>query len=185
MEVPTFSEGTESSLSICCTSCFDVRSQKIARAVAQGPTSRGDQLGIIGNEESCCGESIRKAGEEEVFQKLASANIALYNSKGVKKIIVTSPHCLYTLRRSIPELGGDYEVFHYTEVLSKAVADGKLKLGGDPQVRWLSTIPAISAGTTSCTIPREIMAAIPGADLKEMPRNHANSLCCQGGGGRF
>ncbi len=67
-------------------------------------------------------------GDEALFQKLAKSNIDLYNGKGVKKIIVTSPHCLYTFKNEYPDLGGEWEVVHYTEVLAQAVADGKLKL---------------------------------------------------------
>ena len=114
VEVTTFSEQTEYFLFVCCTSCFDARSQNIARSVAKALTAAGISFGIIGNEESCCGEAIRKVGDEQLFQNLAQANIQLYNSKGVKKIIVTSPHCLYTFKNEYPELGGEWEVFHYS-----------------------------------------------------------------------
>ncbi len=185
MEVPTFSEATEYFLSICCTSCYDVRSRKIARAVAKALTAAGVSFGIIGNEESCCGESIRKAGDEEVFQKLASANISLYNSKGVKKIIVTSPHCLYTFKKEYPELGGEYEVFHYTEILAKAVADGKLTLAADGVGPMAFHDPCyLGRHNELYDPPRQILGAIPGAEVKELARNRATSLCCQGGGAR-
>jgi len=131
VEVPTFSEDTEYFLSVCCTSCFDVRSQNIARSVVKSLQAAGVSFGIIGNEESCCGESIRKIGDEELFQRLAKSNIDLYKSKGVKKIIVTSPHSLFTFKEEYPELGGEYEVFHYSEILAQAIADGKLSLSGD------------------------------------------------------
>ena len=83
-------------------------------------------FGVIGAEESCCGESMRKLGDEELFQKLAQSNIELFNGKGVKKIITTSPHCLWTFKNEYPELGGEWEVIHYTELLQQLVADGKL-----------------------------------------------------------
>jgi len=185
LEVPAFSEATEYFLFVCCTSCFDIRSQKIARAVAKALKAAGVSFGVIGAEESCCGESIRKIGDQELFQKLASANVELFNSKGVKKIIVTSPHCLYTLKNEYPELGGEWEVVHYSEILAKAVAEGKLKLEGDPVGPVAMHDPCYLG--RHCDVfeqPRDLIAALPGAELKELARHHRNSLCCGGGGGR-
>jgi Fe-S oxidoreductase len=184
-EVPTFSEDTEYFLSICCTSCFDVRSQNIARSVAKSLTAAGISFGIIGNEESCCGESIRKIGDEELFQKLAQSNIELYNSKGVKKIIVTSPHCLSTFKDDYPELGGEYEVVHYSELLSQAVADGKLSLSGDDAGPIAFHDPCyLGRHNELYDPPRDLLEALPGADKKELARSRHDSVCCQGGGGR-
>ncbi len=185
VEVPTFSENTEYFLSVCCTSCYDMRSQKIARSVAKALTAAGISFGIIGNEESCCGESIRKIGDEALFQKLAESNIALYNSKGVKKIIVTSPHCLHTFKNEYPELGGEYEVYHYTEILAQAVADGKLKLSGDAAGTVAMHDPCyLGRHSEIYDPPRQLIEAVPGAELKELSRNKVNSVCCGGGGGR-
>lgn len=185
-DVPTFSpDTTEYFLSVCCTSCYDIRSQKIARAVAKALKAAGISFGIIGNEESCCGESIRKVGDEALFQKLAESNIALYNSKGVKKIIVTSPHCLYTFKNEYPELGGEYEVYHYTEILASAVAEGKLTFSGDAAGPVTLHDPCYLG--RHCEIfdqPRDLISALPGAELKELARIRSNSLCCGGGGGR-
>lgn len=183
--VPTFSADTEYFLFVCCTSCFDVRSQRIARSVAKALQAAGVSFGIIGNEESCCGESIRKIGDEELFLKLAQSNIELYNSKGVKKIIVTSPHCLFTFKKEYPELGGEYEVYHYTEILAQAAKDGKLALSGDA-VGPLAMHDPCYLGRHGGLYdpPRELMAALPGADVKELARNRNKSVCCQGGGGR-
>ena len=184
-EVPTFSEETEYLLFVCCTSCFDVRSQKIARSVAKALTAAGVTFGIIGNEESCCGESIRKIGDEALFQSLAQSNVNLFNGKGVKKIIVTSPHCLYTFKNEYPELGGEWEVYHYSEILSQAAKDGKLSLSGD-DVGSIALHDPCYLGRHSevYDAPRELMAALPGSEVKELARHRNKSLCCQGGGGR-
>jgi Fe-S oxidoreductase len=185
MEVPTFSEETEYFLSICCTSCYDVRSQNIARSVVKALKAADVSFGIIGPEESCCGESIRKIGDEELFQKLAQSNIDLYNSKGVKKIIVTSPHCLYTFREEYPELGGEYEVVHYSEILSKAMDEGKLDLSGEDLGPAALHDPCyLGRHSEIYDEPRRLMSACPGSELKELDRSGKNSLCCQGGGGR-
>jgi Fe-S oxidoreductase len=183
--VPTFSEQTEYFLSVCCTSCYDVRSQKVARSVAKALTAAGVSFGIIGNEESCCGESIRKIGDEELFTKLAQSNIELYKSKGVKKIIVTSPHCLYTFKNEYPELGGEFEVYHYAEILAQALSDGKLKLAGDAAGTVAMHDPCyLGRHNDIYDQPRNLIKGIPGAELKELARNQKNSLCCGGGGGR-
>lgn len=185
IDVPAFSEGTEYFLSVCCTSCYDMRSQKIAKSVAKALTAAGISFGIIGNEESCCGESIRKIGDEALFQKLAQSNIELYNSKGVKKIIVTSPHCLYTFKNEYPELGGEYEVYHYTEILAQALADGKLKLQGDAAGAVAMHDPCyLGRHSDVYDPPRQLIEAVPGAELKELSRNKKDSVCCGGGGGR-
>jgi len=185
VQVPEFSKDTEYFLSVCCTSCYDQRSQKIARSVAKALQAAGISFGIIGNEESCCGESIRKIGDEELFQKLAKSNIDLYNSRGVKKIIVTSPHCLFTFKNEYPELGGEYEVVHYTEILAEAVKQGKLKLSGDPAGAVAMHDPCyLGRHNDIYDQPRELISAIPGAEIKELSRHHKNSLCCGGGGGR-
>lgn len=183
--IETFSDATEYFLFVCCTSCFDMRSQKIAKAVAKVLKTAGISFGIIGNDESCCGESIRKIGDEQLFENLAKSNIELFNSKGVKKIIVTSPHCLYTFKNEYPELGGEWEVFHYTEILSKASTDGLLKMTGASSGKIAMHDPCyLGRHNDIYDQPRAIIEAIPGAEIKELARNRKNSLCCGGGGGR-
>ena len=83
-------------LFVCCTSCYDQRSRKVARATVDLLKKAGVSFGVIGTEESCCGESLRKIGDEEGFGSWSGKNISLFKDKGVKKIITTSPHCFYT-----------------------------------------------------------------------------------------
>ncbi len=185
LDVPAFSADTEYLLFVCCTSCYDIRSRKIAKAVANSLKAAGISFGVIGAEESCCGESIRKIGDEALFSKLAESNINLYNGKGVKKIIVTSPHCLYTFKNEYPEFGGEFEVYHYTEILAKAVADGKVKLSGKVAGEVAMHDPCyLGRHNDIYDAPRDLISSIPGADLKELARNRKNSVCCGGGGGR-
>jgi Fe-S oxidoreductase len=184
IEAPGYSADVEYLLFVCCTSCFDIRSQKIARSVAKALKAAGVSFGVIGAEESCCGESIRKIGDEALFQKLAESNINLFNGKGVKKIIVTSPHCLFTFKNEYPEMGGEYEVFHYTELLAQALKDGKLNLSGDAVGAIALHDPCyLGRHSEIYDAPREIMAALPAAEVKELARNRNRSVCCQGGGG--
>jgi Fe-S oxidoreductase len=185
LDVPTFTEDTEYLLYVCCTSCYDARSQKIARAVATLLNKAGVSWGIIGEEESCCGESIRKIGQEELFTSLAEGNIELFKGKGVKKIITTSPHCLYTFASEYPELGGEFEVQHYTQLLAALIREGKLKLDKDLGLTVAFHDPCYLG--RHCEIyqdPRDVLAALPGTRVMEMTRNRESSVCCGGGGGR-
>jgi Fe-S oxidoreductase len=186
LDVPVFSEGTEYFLFICCTSCYDVRSQKIARSVVRLLQKAGVSFGVIGEEESCCGESVRKIGDEDLFQKLAQANIALFQGKGVKRIITTSPHCLFTFRKEYPEMGGQFEVIHHSQLLAQLVREGKLKPAKGLGKRIAYHDPCyLGRHNEIFDDPREVLAAVAGADLEEMERSRMNSLCCGGGGGRI
>lgn len=186
IEVPRFDADTEYLLYVCCTSCYDARSRKIARAVASVLTKAGVSFGIIGEEESCCGESIRKIGSEQTFEGLANANIKLFQSKGVKKIITTSPHCLYTFRAEYPELGGTFEVVHYTQLFDELVAAGKLKPSGDYGKKVILHDPCyLGRHSEIFEAPRNLIDALPQAERLEMDRSGPESICCGGGGGRI
>jgi Fe-S oxidoreductase len=143
-------------------------------------------FGVIGAEESCCGESMRKLGDEELFQKLASANMELYSSKGVRKIITTSPHCLWTFKNDYKELGADWEVAHYTEILSRLVSEGKITLSGKNGKKAAFHDPCyLGRHSGIYDAPRELLAAVPGIEIKQLDRTGESSLCCAGGGGRI
>ncbi|MBE3584928.1 MAG: (Fe-S)-binding protein [Thermoanaerobacter sp.] len=186
MEVPAFTPDTEYLLFVCCTSCYDPRSQKIARNVVSLLKAAGVSFGVIGVEESCCGETVRKIGDEELFQKLAESNIKLFKEKGVKKIITTSPHCLYTFKHEYPELGGEFEVVHYTQILAELVQEGKLSLTV-PQDKKIAYHDPCYLGRHNeiFEAPRNLIEAVPGAELVELSRAREKSLCCAGGGGRL
>jgi len=184
LDVPTFQEGTEYLLFVCCTSCYDQRSRKIARAMVDLLKKAGVSFGVIGVEESCCGESIRKIGDEEGFSKLAGSNISLFKSKGVKKIITTSPHCLYTFRNEYPDLGGEFEVIHSSQMLARLVREGKLKPGGYGKKTAYHDPCYLGRHSEIFDDPREVLQAA-GAEMVGMERERKFSLCCGGGGGRL
>jgi Fe-S oxidoreductase len=145
----------------------------------------GVSFGVIGSEESCCGESVRKIGDEELFQKLAQGNISLFQDKGVRKIITTSPHCLYTFRQEYPELGGEFEVVHHSRLLAQLVREGKLKPKDSFGKKVVYHDPCyLGRHNEIYEDPREVLSAAAGDDFTEMRRTRENSLCCGGGGGR-
>ncbi|MBW1975811.1 MAG: (Fe-S)-binding protein [Deltaproteobacteria bacterium] len=186
LDVPKFGPDTEYFLFVCCHSCYDPRSTKIARSIVKLLKKAGVSFGVIGEEESCCGESIRKVGDEELFQKLASSNISLFNDRGVKKIITTSPHCYWTFTNEYPELGGEWEVIHYTQLLAQLIEDGKLKLSKEV-TRKIAYHDPCYLGRHSGVYdePRKLLNSVPGVEAIELERSRELSLCCAGGGGRI
>lgn len=186
MSIPQFESGTEYFLFVCCHSCYDPRSTKVAKSVARLLQHAGVSFGVIGAEESCCGESMRKLGDEELFQKLAQANIELFNAKGVKKIVTTSPHCLWTFKNEYPELGGEWEVIHYTELLGRLLAEGKLSFPKELSKKVAFHDPCyLGRHSGIYDEPRKLLGSIAGVDAVELGRQRELSLCCAGGGGRI
>ena len=146
----------------------------------------GISFGVIGPEESCCGESMRKLGDEELFHKLAQSNIKLFNGKGVQKIITTSPHCLWTFKNEYPELGGEWEVIHYTALLSQFQEAGKLPFTKRIEKKIAFHDPCyLGRHSQIYDAPRQLLSSVLQADPLELGRARAASLCCAGGGGRI
>ncbi|MCK8602242.1 (Fe-S)-binding protein [Desulfoferrobacter suflitae] len=186
LDVPQFDGDKEYFLFVCCHSCYDQRSTKVAKSITRLLQRAGVSFGVIGAEESCCGESMRKLGDEELFQKLAQSNIKLFNDKGVKKIITTSPHCLWTFQNEYPELGGEWEVIHYTQLLEQLLEDGKLSFPESLGKRVAFHDPCyLGRHSGIYEAPRKLLAAVPGAETLELTRCREMSLCCAGGGGRI
>ena len=185
-DVPVFEEGTDYLLYVCCTSAYDARGQKVARAMAKVLNAAGISFGIIGEEENCCGESVRKIGDEELFMNTAEKNIKLFSGKGVKKIIATSPHCYYTLTKEYPELGGEFEVIHYTQLLAGLLEEGKLTFSKPLDKKVTYHDPCyLGRHSEIYDEPRALINAATGGNLVEMDRIRQNSLCCGAGGGRL
>jgi Fe-S oxidoreductase len=186
LDVPVFNGEQEYLLFVCCTSAYDGRSQKIARAIVQLLQKAGISFGIIGNDEQCCGESTRKIGAEDAFTGLAESNIKLFDDKGVKKIITTSPHCFNTFKKEYPEFGGEYEVVHYTMFLDQLVKDGKLSFSKPLAKKAIYHEPCyLGRHNAAYEAPRDLMAAVPELQTLEFTRNKQDSMCCGGGGARI
>ncbi|WP_066636833.1 (Fe-S)-binding protein [Desulfolucanica intricata] len=185
-DVPAFTEETEYLLYVCCTSAFDSRSQKIAKSIAEMLKKAGVSFGVLSAEEKCCGESIRKIGAEDAFSALAEHNVNLFNSKGVKKIITTSPHCHYTFKNEYPAFGGEYEVYHYTEIINQLAKDGKLNFANSVAKKVIYHEPCyLGRHAQIFDAPRELMTAVPDLEVLEFDNNKNDSLCCGGGGSRI
>ncbi|MBW2480055.1 MAG: (Fe-S)-binding protein [Deltaproteobacteria bacterium] len=164
---------------------FDSRGQEIARSVATLLTRLGISIGILGEREVSDGNEANAMGESELFRMLAEENIAHFNKLKVKRIIALSPHGFNTLKNEYPALGGTYQVFHYTQILSSKL--GKLSFKDKlSKVRVTYHDPCyLGRHNWEYGAARKVLAAMPGVEIREMDRSMQDALCCGGGGGNI
>lgn len=186
LPVKPFEEGMEVLYFPGCYLSYDPRMKKVAAATAAILNKAGVEFGILGTKESCCGESIRKTGDEEVFKRLARENIKVFIENGVKKILVSSPHCLHTFKNEYPEFMVNFEVVHITQYLRDLIREGRLELTGEYGKKVTYHDPCyLGRHNGIYEEPREALRGVAGVELYELPDCLEDSLCCGGGGGRI
>jgi Fe-S oxidoreductase len=186
LSVKPFAEGMEILYFPDCYLSYDPRMKKVARATATILNKAGVDFGILGSKENCCGESIRKAGDEDLFRRLAKENIKTWIDNGVKKILVSSPHCFHTFKNEYPEFKVNFEVVHISQFLLQLINEDRLKLDKEYEKKVTYHDPCyLGRHNGIYEEPRETLKKIPGLQLNEMPDSRVDSLCCGGGGGRI
>jgi Fe-S oxidoreductase len=174
-----------------CAGALEDRAKKTTKAIAELLHTAGVSFAVLGPAETCTGDPARRMGNEFVYSMLAAQNVATLNEAGVatgtgKTIVASCPHCFNTIANEYPQLGGNYEVIHHTQLLVRLVAQGKLTPAGQVTEKITYHDPCfLGRHNKVYTPPREIIDAVPGTEAEEMHRCKGRGFCCGAGGARM
>jgi len=171
-----------------CAGSFDERAQKITRDICKILQHVGINFAILGTEESCTGDPAKRAGNEFLFQMQAMANIQVLDGYEIKKIVTGCPHCFNTIKNEYPNLGGNYEVIHHSQLIQQLIDEGKLKAEGGESFKGKKITfhdPCyLGRANGVYEAPRKALEILD-AELVEMKRCKSNGLCCGAGGAQM
>lgn len=170
-----------------CAGSFDDRAKKITKALVKLLNKANVNFAVLGTEESCSGDPAKRAGNEFLFQMQAMSNIEVMNAYQVNKIVTACPHCFNTLKNEYPELGGNYEVVHHTQLIQQLIKDEKLTVeGGEFKGKKITFHDPCYLGRSNDVYeaPRELIKKLD-AELVEMKKCRSKGLCCGAGGAQM
>ena len=169
-----------------CAGALEDRARKTTKAIATLLHTAGVTFAVLGPAETCTGDPARRIGNEFVYQMLAQQNIETLNEAAPKTIVASCPHCFNTISREYPQLGGNYEVIHHTQLLARLVEQGKLTPTERVEEKLTYHDPCfLGRHNRVFTPPREILEAVPGVQAEEMHRCKERGFCCGAGGARM
>ncbi|MBO0829914.1 MAG: (Fe-S)-binding protein [Streptosporangiales bacterium] len=169
-----------------CAGALEDRARKTTRAVAELLHTAGVSFAVLGPGETCTGDPARRLGNEFLYQMLAQQNVETLNEVGAKKIVATCPHCFNTIAREYPQLGGNYETIHHTQLLARLVDEGRLKPVQRVEEKVTYHDPCfLGRHNKVYTPPRDLLGNVPGLTSQEMHRCRERGFCCGAGGARM
>lgn len=192
LNVPTIEQNPEPEILwwVGCAPATDARAQKTAQAFARILNAAGVNYAVLGRNESCTGDSARRAGREDIFFGLAQANVEILNEVAPKRIVTTCPHCLHTLKNEYPAFGGNYQVIHHTQLINELIGAGKLTLQPPAEAE---NQPSKITFHDPCYLgrhngvygaPRAVLQQV-ALPVAELPHHGAQSFCCGAGGAQM
>lgn len=171
-----------------CAGSFDDRAKKITKAVVKILNKCNVKFAVLGTEESCTGDPAKRAGNEFTFQMQAMTNIQVLDGYEIKKIVTACPHCFNTLKNEYPDLGGNYDVIHHTQLIQSLIEEGKLTVAGGDTFKGKKITfhdPCyLGRANDVYEAPRQMLQSLD-AELAEMKRCRSKGLCCGAGGAQM